>query len=54
MNRNDFLKKLIRIGLYAILALIVFAIGNKVVSASDCNQCPGKGICNGETDCNIY
>jgi hypothetical protein len=54
MNRIDFLKKMIRIGLLAILAFIVFALGNKVVTAKDCSSCPGKGICRGETDCKKY
>jgi hypothetical protein len=54
MNRIDFLKKLIRIGLLALLALIVFGLGSKIVTAGDCSACAGKGICNGKTDCNKY
>jgi hypothetical protein len=54
MNRQDFLKRLIRYGLLAILSLIVFALGNRVVTGTDCSSCPGKGVCNGKTDCNKY
>ena len=54
MTRIDFFKKIIRLGLFAILALMAFALGNKVVAASDCSGCPGKGICNGESDCEKY
>jgi hypothetical protein len=54
MNRNDFFKKIIRYGLLALLTLIVFALGNRVVTGKDCSACPGNGVCNGETDCNKY
>jgi len=54
MTRNEFLKKLIRAGLFALLALVVFALGNRVVTGKNCSECPGKGICNGKTDCNKY
>lgn len=54
MTKNDFVKKLVRIGLLAALALIVMALGNKVVTTRACSQCPGKGVCNGETDCSKY
>jgi len=33
---------------------MVFALGNKIVSAKSCSECPGKGICNGKTDCDKY
>jgi len=54
MNRGEFFKKLMRYGLLALLTLIVFALGNKVVTGKDCSACLGKGVCNGETDCNKY
>jgi hypothetical protein len=54
MKREEFFKKLIRFTLLAILALIVFALGSKVVTGRDCSGCPGNGICNGETDCSKY
>jgi hypothetical protein len=54
MTRNDFFKKLIRFGLLAFLALIAFALGNRVVSGKDCSVCPGNGVCNGKSDCNKY
>ena len=54
MNRNDFLIKLARYFLYLLMASIVFALGNKVVTTGDCSGCPGKGICTGKTDCNKY
>ncbi len=54
MNRGEFFKKLMRYGLIALLTLIVFALGNKVVTGKDCSACPGKGVCSGETDCSKY
>lgn len=54
MSRGEFFKKLMRYGLLALLTLIVFALGNKIVTGKDCSACPGKGVCSGETDCNKY
>jgi hypothetical protein len=54
MTRNDFLKKFMRFVLFAVLTLIVFALGRKVVTGTDCQACPGKGICNGKQDCSKY
>ena len=54
MNRIDFFNKLVRFGLLAILTMIVFALGNRVVTGKDCSVCPGNGVCNGETDCKKY
>jgi hypothetical protein len=54
MRRNDFLKKLGRYILMAFIALIVISLGKKIVSGNDCSACAGKGICNGNTDCNKY
>jgi hypothetical protein len=54
MNRNDFLKKIIRGILLALMALLVFGLGNRIAAARDCSTCPGKGICSGETDCNKF
>ncbi|MBN2864070.1 MAG: hypothetical protein JXN62_12965 [Bacteroidales bacterium] len=48
------MKKIVRAGLFALLALLVFIIGNKVVTGKECTGCPGRGICNGETDCSKY
>jgi hypothetical protein len=54
MNREIFLKKLIRYGLLTILAIIVFVLGGRVVTGKGCSSCAGKGICSGNTDCNKY
>lgn len=54
MTRIEFFKKLVRAGLFALLAMIIFALGNRVVTGKDCSVCPGKGICIGEADCNKY
>jgi hypothetical protein len=54
MNRDRFLKTLIRYILSAILALIAMALGSKAVMGSACSSCAGKGICSGETDCTKY
>ncbi len=54
MNREEFFKKAGRYILLLFVAIIVFALGNKVVSASNCNSCPGNGICKGESDCGNF
>lgn len=54
MKRVNFLKTLIRYMLLTVLALIVFALGNKIVSGRSCSGCPGNGICNGKTDCSKF
>lgn len=54
MTREEFFKKSGRLGLLAILVLIAIALGNRIVSGSACAKCPGKDICNGETDCSKY
>jgi len=54
ISRSEFMKKIVRAGLFALLALLVFIIGNKVVTGKECTGCPGRGICNGETDCSKY
>jgi len=54
MTRADFFKKLVRYSLFVLLGLIVLALGKRVVTGKDCSSCPGKGICNGKTDCNKY
>jgi hypothetical protein len=54
MTRPDFFKKLIRYMLLLLITIIALALGNKVVTGSNCSSCPGKGICSGETDCNKY
>jgi hypothetical protein len=54
MNRNDFLRIVIRYLLLVIMAIIVIALGGKVVTGKDCAGCPGNGICKGKTDCEKY
>jgi len=54
MNRADFLKKLARYMLLLLMAIVVLALGNKIVTAKDCSGCPGNGVCKGNTDCNKY
>ena len=54
MNRIDFFRKLIRYLLLLLMAIIVIVLGNRVVTEKNCSGCPGKGVCNGETDCSKY
>jgi hypothetical protein len=54
MTRIDFFRKLIKYLLLLLLGLIVVVLGRKIVSAGDCSGCPGKGVCNGKSDCNKY
>jgi hypothetical protein len=54
MNRDDFIRKIVRYLLFGFLAGIAFLAGSRIVTGSDCSSCPGKGICRGETDCSTY
>lgn len=54
MNREEFFRKAGRYILLLFMAIIVFALGSKVVSASNCAGCPGNGICKGESDCSSF
>jgi hypothetical protein len=54
MNRADFFKRLLRFILLGILAVIAIILGNKAVTGTNCNSCPGKGICKGESDCSKF
>lgn len=54
ITREKFITKLIRAGLFVLLAVIIFALGNKVVPGKNCSKCPVNGICKGETDCSKY
>jgi len=54
MNRTDFFKKLIRYLLFLLLAVIGIALGNKAVAGNKCTECPGSGICKGESDCSKF
>ncbi len=53
MSRTDFFKKLMQAGLLLLLALISLALGSKIVSGDACSGCPSKGICKGESDCEV-
>jgi len=54
MNRNEFLKKVIRYLLFGFIAAVIALTGRRAVIGSDCSACPGKGICSGETDCTTF
>jgi hypothetical protein len=54
MTRNELIKRLGRYILLMLIAIIAISLGRKVSGANACNACPGKGICNGKTDCNKY
>lgn len=54
MKRGKFIKQFIRYLLFSLLAMIAFAMGNRIVNNSDCNSCPGNGLCSGEKDCFKY
>jgi hypothetical protein len=54
MSRIDFFRKIIKYTLLLLLAIIVIALGNRIVTGKDCSECPGNGICNGKTDCDKF
>jgi hypothetical protein len=54
MTRNEFLKSLGRYILLMLIAVIAISLGKKIAPGNVCSSCPGKGICNGKTDCKKY
>jgi len=54
LTRSDFLKKAARYLLASLLALIALILGSRTTSGNDCASCPGKGICNGDSDCGKF
>jgi hypothetical protein len=53
MSRDNFIKRIIRLGLLVLLAVISVVLSGRI-TFDKCSGCPGKGRCNGETDCNKY
>jgi hypothetical protein len=51
MERNVFIKRVIQVGLFALLALMVFALKNRIVTGGDCSSCPDIGSCPGKNEC---
>jgi hypothetical protein len=54
ITRIEFIKKTLRAGLYALLAIIALVLGGKAVMANNCSKCAGNGICKGESDCERF
>jgi hypothetical protein len=54
MNRNEFIRKVVRYILLMLLTGITILLGNRIVTGSECSACPGKGICTGESDCSKF
>lgn len=54
MQRDAFIRKLMRYALLSIIALLVILLGRKIVIGQDCEACPGNGACNGRSDCGKY
>ena len=53
MTRDNFIKRIIRLGLLVLLAVISVVLSGRI-AFDKCSGCPGNGRCNGETDCNKY
>jgi hypothetical protein len=51
MTRNDFIRKVIQIGLFAALSLVVIALKNRIITDGNCSACPENGRCPGKNDC---
>jgi hypothetical protein len=54
LTRPEFLKTVARGLLVALLAFLAISLGSKAVKGNSCTECPGNGICSGETDCNKF
>lgn len=51
LKRAEFIKKIIRVMMAGVLALIALVLGGRAVTDNDCSHCQHKGICSGEEDC---
>jgi hypothetical protein len=49
--RDEFLRKIIRYLLIAILSVIVFTLGGRVVTGKECSGCTLKNTCSSRSDC---
>ena len=54
MNRNEFIRRVVRYILLVLLTGITILLGNRIVTGTDCSACPGKGICAGDIDCSKF
>jgi hypothetical protein len=54
LTRNEFLTSLARVLLAAMLAIIALLLGSRTVRGNECSDCPGRGICKGDSDCSLY
>lgn len=54
ITRGEFFKRIIRMLMISVLALIALSLGSRIVTGKDCSKCPGNGICGGEGDCRKY
>lgn len=54
LTRTEFLGRLARGILAAMLAIIALMLASRTVKGNECSSCPGNGICNGESDCAKY
>jgi hypothetical protein len=55
MKRGDFIRNIVRIILLLSLAFLAVFTGSRVTGpGNSCSECPGNGICRGETDCQTF
>jgi hypothetical protein len=51
MTRNNFVKRVIQVGLFVLLSLVVFALKNRIVTGRNCSSCPENASCPGKKEC---
>jgi hypothetical protein len=51
LDRADFLRIIVRMTLFLLLAIITFTLSSRVVSGKNCSSCPVNGTCKGKSDC---
>jgi hypothetical protein len=54
MKRNDFVKRVIQVGLFALLTLVVIALKNRIITGGICSSCPENGSCQGKKECHKF
>jgi hypothetical protein len=51
ISRDEFLRKIVRYLLIAMLSIIVFTLGGRVVTGKECAGCTLKNTCSSRSDC---
>jgi hypothetical protein len=54
MTRDNFIKKGIQAGLFALLAVLVLVLKSRIAATGNCSSCPDTAVCPGKKECIKY